>query len=109
MSRIDDALLRAERRLHRQIAALGRLSPWLHARLHPLLEPRLWYLRVPAGGLLVLGGVLWFLPVLGLWMLPLGLLVLAVDLPLLRGPVSGSVIRLRRRLRGWRRRLAARR
>ena len=36
------------------------------------------------GGLLVLGGVAGFLPVLGFWMIPLGLLVLSYDLPLVR-------------------------
>ncbi|MEM7193531.1 MAG: hypothetical protein AAF402_01185 [Pseudomonadota bacterium] len=33
------------------------------------------------GVLLLLGGLLWFLPILGLWMLPLGLLVLSIDFP----------------------------
>ena len=35
-----------------------------------------------------LGGVFSFLPVLGLWMLPLGLLLLAHDVPFLRKPVG---------------------
>jgi hypothetical protein len=34
--------------------------------------------------LLILGGLLSFLPILGIWMLPLGLLLLAEDLPVLR-------------------------
>lgn len=106
MARLDDNLMRAERRLHRQIAAVGRISPWLHDRIRAMLEPRLWYVRVPVGLLLLLGGLLWFFPVLGLWMLPLGLLVLAVDVPLLRAPVSVGVIRIRRRWRAWRRRWA---
>ena len=38
----------------------------------------------PAGLLLILGGVLSFLPIRGIWMLPLGLLLLAEDLPVLR-------------------------
>lgn len=33
---------------------------------------------------LILGGCMWFLPVLGLWMLPLGFIVLSVDSPLVR-------------------------
>ncbi|MCT4657083.1 MAG: hypothetical protein N4A65_14870 [Cohaesibacter sp.] len=33
---------------------------------------------------LVLGGVLGFLPVLGFWMIPLGLFVLSIDQPYLR-------------------------
>ncbi|MGE4250853.1 MAG: hypothetical protein AB7F09_15785 [Parvibaculaceae bacterium] len=47
-------------------------------------------IRILLGCLLVLGGVLGFLPVLGFWMVPLGLLVLAVDIPMAR--------RLKRRL-----------
>jgi hypothetical protein len=46
-------------------------------------------LRIALGIGLCLGGLLWFLPVLGLWMLPLGLLVLSIDFPPVR--------RLRRR------------
>lgn len=36
-------------------------------------------LRLVVGVLLMIGGLLAFLPVLGLWMLPLGLLVAALD------------------------------
>ena len=36
------------------------------------------------GGSLVAGSALWFLPVLGLWMLPAGLIVLSVDSPRVR-------------------------
>ena len=42
------------------------------------------WLRKIVGILLVLGGLLGFLPVLGYWMLPLGLALLAVDWPLAR-------------------------
>jgi hypothetical protein len=41
--------------------------------------------------LLVLGGFLWFLPVLGIGLLPLGLLLLAEDVPFLRKPVARAV------------------
>jgi hypothetical protein len=34
--------------------------------------------------LLILGGLLWFLPVLGLWMLPLGLILLIAEFPVLK-------------------------
>ena len=40
--------------------------------------------RLGVGSLLVVGGVLGFLPVLGFWMIPLGLLILSVDLPSIR-------------------------
>jgi hypothetical protein len=41
-------------------------------------------LRVGLGILLILGGIFSILPVLGLWMLPLGLLVLSIDFPRVR-------------------------
>ncbi|WP_434730041.1 hypothetical protein [Rhizobium binae] len=49
--------------------------------------------RMAIGVALVLCGFLGFLPILGFWMLPLGLLVLSHDLPIAR--------RLRRRLAVW--------
>jgi hypothetical protein len=57
----------------------------------PLPESR--PLRIGLGVLLCLGGLLWFLPVLGLWMLPLGFLVLSIDIPPVR--------RFRRRIEIW--------
>ncbi|MFT5258458.1 MAG: hypothetical protein ACI9J2_000790 [Saprospiraceae bacterium] len=36
-------------------------------------------LRWVLGLSLIVGGILWFLPILGAWMLPLGLLMLAPD------------------------------
>ena len=41
-------------------------------------------LRLTIGTLLMLGGLLWFLPILGIWMIPLGLLVLSVDIAIIR-------------------------
>ena len=41
-------------------------------------------LRIAMGGALIFGGVLGFLPILGFWMVPLGLLVLSVDVPQVR-------------------------
>jgi hypothetical protein len=46
-------------------------------------HPNHW-LRKTVGILLVIGGLLGFLPVLGYWMLPLGLALLAVDWPVAR-------------------------
>jgi hypothetical protein len=50
-------------------------------------------IRIGLGILLVALGLLGFLPVLGFWMIPLGLLVLSVDIPLVR--------RWRRQLAVW--------
>ena len=40
--------------------------------------------RLVTGVLLVGGGVLGFLPILGFWMVPLGLIVLSTDIPAVR-------------------------
>ena len=55
----------------------------------PMSKP----LRIGLGILLVAFGLFGFLPVLGFWMIPLGLLVLSVDLPIVR--------RWRRQLTVW--------
>jgi hypothetical protein len=60
--------------------------------------------RVCLGILLLLGGFLWFLPLLGAWMLPLGLLVLSVDFAIarrLRRKGEVTVVPLYRRLKLW--------
>ncbi len=41
-------------------------------------------LRVAIGILLVVGGLLGFLPILGFWMLPLGLMVIFIDIPMVK-------------------------
>jgi len=46
--------------------------------------PRSRPVRIAIGVLLIAGGLVGFLPVLGFWMIPLGLLVLSVDLPIVR-------------------------
>ena len=60
---------------------------------HHLHLPQSRPTRIGLGILLVACGFLGFLPVLGFWMIPLGLLVLSVDLPPVR--------RARRRLTVW--------
>jgi hypothetical protein len=41
-------------------------------------------LRIGLGVLLVLFGIVGFLPILGFWMVPLGLLILSIDIPAVR-------------------------
>ena len=97
-------MTRRERRFHRQFEALGRLFPPLRAPMSALRRDSWFPIRFPLALLLVVGGLLSFLPVLGIWMLPLGLLLLAVDLPVLRGPISVFVILGRRLAKRWMRR-----
>lgn len=97
-------MTRRERRFQRQFEMLERLVPGARTPLEALRSNRWFLVRLPLALILIAGGMLSFLPVLGVWMLPLGLLLLAVDLPFLRGPISAFLIRSRRLLRGWRRR-----
>lgn len=85
-----------ENRLRRQFDALARNTPVPRGPLEALLHSRMRLLRVPLAILLILGSFLAILPVFGLWMLPAGLMLLAVDVPLLRPRVTGTLIRLRR-------------
>jgi hypothetical protein len=55
--------------------------------------PRSRALRIAIGAVLIVFGIFGFLPVLGFWMVPLGLMVLSYEF--------ASVRRLRRRLVVW--------
>jgi hypothetical protein len=100
---------RRERRFQRQFDALERLVPPLRGPMSTLRRDSWFPVRFPLALLLIAGGVFSFLPVLGIWMLPLGLLLLAVDLPILRGPISVLIIRTRRKGRILAKRWRARR
>ncbi len=91
------------RRLDRQFDALELSVPAAAGFIHYLRGRRLALLRIPLGFALVAGGCLSILPLLGVWMLPLGLLLLAIDLPALRPATTSVMIRLRRRISGLRR------
>ena len=56
-----------------------------------LRKPSSFAVRLVVVLLLILGGIFSFLPVLGLWMLPLGLLFIAQDVPLLQKPLVGAL------------------
>jgi hypothetical protein len=79
---------RRERRFQRQFEALERLFPPLRGPMSTLRKDSWFPIRFPVALLLIAGGIFSFLPVLGIWMLPLGLLLLAVDLPALRPPLA---------------------
>ncbi|AZL59678.1 hypothetical protein EI545_13055 [Tabrizicola piscis] len=100
-------MTRRERRFQRQFKALERLFPPLRGPMSTLRRDSWFPIRFPIALALIVGGVFSFLPVLGIWMLPLGLLLLAVDLPVLRGPISVLIIRSRRSAKRWLRRWRA--
>lgn len=88
-----------EARLHRQIDALAGSAPRLRKPLDAVRSDRYRLVRVPIALLLMGGSVFAILPVFGLWMLPLGLALLALDVPALQPAITSASIRLRRRLR----------
>ena len=55
-----------------------------------LRKPSSFAVRLVVALLLILGGTS-FLPVLGLWMLPLGLLFIAQDVPILQKPLVSAL------------------
>jgi membrane-bound ClpP family serine protease len=59
----------------------GRLVEWLRG-------PSSAFVRVPLAIVLIVGGFVGFLPILGFWMIPLGLALLAQDVPFLQGPMT---------------------
>lgn len=69
---------------------LPKLPKQLRVILAWLRVPSHWWFRVPAALLFILGGVFSVLPVLGLWMLPVGFALFAEDLPGLKAPLERS-------------------
>ena len=64
---------------------LARASRWLRG-------PRAKLVRIPLGVLFIAASVFWFLPVVGIEMLPVGLLLIAHDIPFLRKPVARGIL-----------------
>ena len=56
--------------------------------------------RIPAGLLLILGGFLAILPVFGLWMLPILMILIAEDVPVVRRGLHRSLDWLEKRWPG---------
>jgi hypothetical protein len=98
-----------EARLHRQLDAIGRMVPASRRIIDPLLHGRLRKARLPIACAMILGSFLSILPVFGLWMLPLGLMLLALDVPRLQPVVANLLIRVRRWIALWRRRASSQR
>jgi hypothetical protein len=80
-------------------AELDRHLAWFEGKLPAgparfvgwLRKPSSRLVRIPLALLLMVGGVFSFLPVLGLWMLPLGLILIAQDLPFLQRPLARTL------------------
>jgi len=71
--------------LERRVPAkASRFIRWLR-------EPSSFWARVVIAVLLIFGGVFSFLPLLGVWMLPLGLILIAQDVPSLQAPLVAAL------------------
>ncbi|MGS5087976.1 hypothetical protein ACVC7V_15945 [Hydrogenophaga sp. A37] len=64
---------------------LCRVIRWLR-------NPRARMVRLPLGVLCVVASFFWFLPILGLELLPLGLLLIAIDVPFFQRPVATATL-----------------
>jgi hypothetical protein len=86
-------------------AAFKRLERILPARLASglrwLRHPASRWARLPAGLVLILGGIFSFLPLLGIWMLPLGLMLIAADVPFLQRPMARFTMWIIDRVESW--------
>jgi hypothetical protein len=80
---------------------IDRLPRRFRSTVRWLRQPSSTWLRLPAGVVLSCAGVLGFLPVLGFWMLPVGPVLLADDVPPLRSLRSRILDRIERRHPRW--------
>ncbi len=96
---------RDQQRLNQQLDRLGHKLPrWAGRSLRWLRKPSSRWVRLPAGLLLIVGGIFSILPLLGLWMLPLGLMLLVQDVPFLRRPTRRALTGMEHRWRRHKRR-----
>ena len=95
---------------------LDRHFAWFQDKLPPgparfigwLRKPSSILVRIPLAILLMIGGIFSFLPILGLWMLPLGLVLFAQDVPILQKPMAQSLGWIERKWEGRQRAKAER-
>ena len=80
----------ADHRRHTE-RLLARLPEPARRKFAWLLQPGYHWLRISLGSVLIIGGLFSFLPILGLWMLPLGALLLAEDVPIIRRPTTRAI------------------
>jgi hypothetical protein len=78
--------------LNAELSRLARQLPAWAARLVDWLRgPSSAFMRVPLAIVLIVAGFVGFLPILGFWMIPLGLALLAQDVPFLQSPMARLV------------------
>ncbi len=92
-SDLDHQFERLEKKLP---GRMGRFVRWLR-------EPSSRWVRIPAAILLIAAGFVGFLPILGFWMIPLGLVLIAQDIPFVRKPIARLIAWLMTRWERWKR------
>ena len=70
---------------------LNRLPTRIRTLVEHVRQPQQKLLRYFVGGLFLIGGCLFFLPILGVWMLPLGMILLADDVPVFKR-LAGKIL-----------------
>jgi hypothetical protein len=87
---------RAFDELEREVPnGIARTIRWLR-------NPKAHLVRIPLGIVLVVLSFFSFLPVIGIEFLPIGLAVIAIDVPFLRKPISAFMLWVMRKWRGIR-------
>ena len=64
-----------------------------------LIRRKAIWIRIPVGILLIVAGVFGFLPVLGFWMIPIGIALIGREIPFVRSAVLRVTQNIRKRLR----------
>jgi hypothetical protein len=79
----------AKARLNRELDCLEpHLPAWGTRWLRRIRSRAAIMVRIPLAVVLIAAGFVGFLPILGFWMIPLGLALIALDVPFLRGPLA---------------------
>jgi hypothetical protein len=76
----------------------GHLPDWAAGVMRKTMEPSAKWIRMPVGIALMTGGTLGFLPILGFWMLPFGLALIARDVPFMQPPLARGFAWINRKL-----------
>src|SRR4029453_512004 len=88
---LDTAMTATKAELNRYFQMIDQRVPISISQfIRWLRMPSSFVVRLVIAILLILGGIFSFLPVLGIWMLPLGLLLIAQDVPLLQKPLVAA-------------------
>jgi fatty acid desaturase len=85
--------------LNKQLDTLNtHLPDWMSRSVDRVRRPGAVWVRVPLAIVLIIGGFAGFLPILGFWMVPLGVALLALDVPFMRAPLAKLLRWINRKL-----------